>query len=104
MVWGEDLATVFTIHNLSTVVEPLDTFSKLFSPIFTVDIKCRKVIFRVIFRLFNSLPVAIFTAFKSRFFNIFLELSRGKGKRCWWRATQRRNWGRGFLRGGLTPE
>ena len=47
MVWGEDLATVFTIHNLSTVVEPLDTFSKLFSPIFTVDIKSRKVIFRI---------------------------------------------------------
>ena len=107
MVSGEDLITVFTVHNLSTAVEPLDTFSKLVSPIFTIDINCRKVIFKVIFTLFNSLPVTIITAFKSWFFNIFLELSRGKCKRCWWSETlhtRRRNWRGGFLRGGSTPE
>ena len=58
MFRGEHLITVFTGHN---IVEPLDTFSKLFGPIFTVDINCRDVIFKVTFTTFNSLPKAGFT-------------------------------------------
>lgn len=105
LIFGsEDFITVFTIHDSSALVEPINTFSKLIGPIFTVDIDCREVIFKVIFTLVDSLPVTIITAIRSR---IFLQLSRGKGKWCWWRETlrtRRRNWGWGFLRGGLTPE
>ena len=80
MFWGEHLITVFTVHN---IVEPLDTFSKFLGPIFTVDINCREVIFKVTFTIFNSLPITILTTFTSRIYNVFLELSRGKGKWCW---------------------
>ena len=72
--WGEHLITVFTFHNISNIVELLDTFSKLFGPIFTVDINCREVIFKVTFTIFNSLPITVFTTSKSRIYNVFLEL------------------------------
>ena len=58
MFWGEDPVTVFTLDNV-VVVEPLDTLGILFSPVFTVQIYCREVIFTVIFTVLDSFPVTI---------------------------------------------
>ena len=58
MFWGEDPVTVFTLDNV-VVVEPLDTLGILFSPVFTVEIYYREVVFTVIFTVLDSFPVTI---------------------------------------------